>query len=118
MVFGTRKINYQPKIIVNDIEIERVFENTFLGVIIDNKLNWKSHIENVKLKMSKIIAILYKTKNILNQKSLYILYCSLLVPHISYCIEIWGNTYKTNTHPIFILQKRESWVFANVWLFR
>ena len=25
---------------------------------------------------------------------------------MTYCVEIWGNTYKTNIHPIFILQKR------------
>uniref|UniRef100_A0A0E9TS32 Uncharacterized protein n=1 Tax=Anguilla anguilla TaxID=7936 RepID=A0A0E9TS32_ANGAN len=51
--------------------------------------------------MSKTIAILYKTKDILNQKSLYILYCSPIVPYITYCVEVWGNTYKTSTYPIF-----------------
>jgi hypothetical protein len=25
---------------------------------------------------------------------------------MTYCVEIWGNTYKTVTNPIFILQKR------------
>jgi len=25
---------------------------------------------------------------------------------MTYFVEVWGNTYKTNTHPIFILQKR------------
>lgn len=36
------------------------YENKFLGVIIDDKLSWKSHINHVKTKMSKTIAILYK----------------------------------------------------------
>ena len=56
--------------------------------------------------MSKIIAILNKTKYILCQKSLYLLYCSLIVPYITYCVEVWGNAYITNTTPIFLLQKR------------
>lgn len=24
----------------------------------------------------------------------------------TYCVEVWGNSYKTNTYPIFILRKR------------
>ena len=69
-------------------------ENTILGVIIDDKLCLKPHINNVKTKMSKTIAILYKTKDILNYNSLYIglLYCSFIVPYITYCVEAWGNT--------------------------
>ena len=34
------------------------------------------------------------------------MYCSFILPYITYSIEVWGNTYKTNTNPIFILQKR------------
>ena len=34
------------------------------------------------------------------------LYCSLVVPYMSYCVEVWGNTFKTHLKPIFILQKR------------
>ena len=33
-------------------------------------------------------------------------YNSILLPHINYCIIFWGNTYKTNTLCINILQKR------------
>lgn len=91
---------------INDVEIERVSEIKFLGVIIDNKLCWKPHITYIKAKMSKSIAILYKVKDLLNQKSLYTLYCSVVVPYITYCVEVWGNTYKTNTNPIVMLQKR------------
>lgn len=106
IIFSTKQIKQQVKIIVNSIEIERVYETKFLGVIIHEKLCWKSHIENVKRKISKIIGILYKTKDILNKASLYILYCSLLLPYLTYGVEIWGHTYKTNTQSIFKLQKR------------
>ena len=37
---------------------------------------------------------------------MYILYCSLFLPHLSYCCEISGNTYTTNIHGITLLQKR------------
>ncbi len=72
----------------------------------DRKLKWKRHINHVKSKIDKSIAILYKVKNLLNQNALYVLYYLLVVPYITYCLEIWGNAYPTHTKPIFILQKR------------
>ena len=35
-----------------------------------------------------------------------ILYCSVFLPYINYCSEIWGNTYPTNINGIALLQKR------------
>lgn len=42
----------------------------------------------------------------LDHNSLFILYCSLIVPYITYCVEVCGNTYKTSTNSIFILHQR------------
>ena len=106
IIFGNQKIENEVTLMINNIKIERVYEYKFLGVLIDHKLSWKSHIDHVKRKMSKTIAILFRSKEILNQKSLYLLYCSLIIPYMTYCVELWGNTYKTNVNPIFILQKR------------
>ena len=33
-------------------------------------------------------------------------YCSLFLPHLMYCCEIWGNTYVTNIQCIILIQKR------------
>uniref|UniRef100_A0A671WXI2 Reverse transcriptase domain-containing protein n=1 Tax=Sparus aurata TaxID=8175 RepID=A0A671WXI2_SPAAU len=106
IIFGNRPINSNKKLMINNVVIERVSEIKFLGIIIDNKLCWKPHINYIKTKISKSIAVLHKVKDFLNQVSLYTLYCSFILPYISYCVEVWGNTYNTNTKPIFILQKR------------
>ena len=47
-----------------------------------------------------------RSRSILNQQSLLILYYSFVLPYLSYCVEVWGNTYKTNLLPLYILQKR------------
>ena len=106
IVFGNRKVHDEVTLKIDDVEIERVAENKFLGVIIDKKLNWKTHIKYIKSKISKSIAILHKTKHILDQRSLHMLYSSLITPYLTYCAELWGNTYKTNTNCIVLLQKR------------
>ncbi len=83
IIFSNRLSNNKVKLTINNEEI--VYGKNFLGVVIDHKLCWKSHINHVKTKMSKSIAILNRTKHILNEKTLYILYCALIVPYITYC---------------------------------
>lgn len=106
MLFGGKRTNIEVKLNLNNVEIERVYETKFLGVIIDDKVCWKPHIKHVKQKLSKSISILYKTRDLLNKSCLHLLYFSLVMPYMTYCAEIWGNTYKTNLDPIIKLQKR------------
>lgn len=105
IIFGTGQIK-EAELKIEDVVLERVYDYKFLGVILDQKLSWKPHIAHVQSKMSKTIAIMYKIKHFLSKPTLFILYCSLLLPYMTYCIEIWGHTYKTYTQPVFILQKR------------
>ena len=56
--------------------------------------------------MAKSIFILNKAKYVLQSRAMRMLHCTLILPYISYCVEIWGNTYKSNTKPLYILQKR------------
>ena len=106
MLFGNCRTNEQIKIQIDGVDIERVSQIKFLGVTIDEKLNWKSHIKHIHSKLSRSIAVLYKAKQVLDHKSLHILYCSLVSPYLSYCAEVWGNNYKSTLHSLFILQKR------------
>ena len=41
-------------------KIDMVYKTKFLGVLIDNKLNWKDHIDVIKTKLSKNIGIMYE----------------------------------------------------------
>lgn len=106
IIFGNRLADTNKKLMINGIELERVSEIKFLGVVIDSKLSWKPHIKYIKTKISKSLAILNKAKELLNQASLSMLYSSFILPYMTYCVEVWGNTYKTNIYPISILQKR------------
>lgn len=106
MVFGIQRKKSDIKLCLNGTEIERVYETKFLGIILDQEISWGPHIKYVKSKVSKTIGILYKTKTILNAKSLSMLYSTLILPYFSYCAEIWGNGCKTRLDPVIKLQKR------------
>ena len=52
------------------------------------------------------MSIIYKAIFFLKASALITLYFSLFFPHLDYCSEILGNTYRTNLMPLFTLQKR------------
>ncbi len=106
MLFGRHKIDCNVELIIDNTKIERVQEIIFLGVILNHKICWKPHVRYIRAKLAKCSAILWKTKHILGYKSLHTLYCSLFLPYLTYCVEVWGNTYKTTLQPICTIQKR------------
>ncbi len=106
MLFGNRMLNKEINIKIRNVNIERVRVTKFLGVFIDDLLNWKAHIKYVQSKLSKSTATMHRCNHLLNRNSRCILYSSVFLPFLNYCAEIWGNTYPTNTNCIFLLQKR------------
>lgn len=106
IIFGNRKVDICTKLKINKIEIERVSNIKFLGVNIDEKLSWKLHVNYLKSKIAKTIGVLCKIKHSVNQKSLQLLYNTLILPYYNYCSEIWGTSPKSTLQPIFLLQKK------------
>ena len=73
-----------PTMTFNNIEIKRRNSVKFLGVIIDENLTCKNHIEVVENKISKNIGILYRTSHLLDFKNLLKIYFSSIHIYISY----------------------------------
>ena len=64
------------------------------------------HINIVRNKIAKNVSVMNRVKHVLTSSALYSLYCTLVMPYLTYCCEVWGNNYKTSIHSLFILQKR------------
>ena len=56
MIFGNKKIdnNINICVVINGISIDRVYNTKCLGVMIDDKLNWKEHVKMVQSKTTAI----------------------------------------------------------------
>ena len=106
ILFGRYTHQQDAAIIINDVTIQRVQATTFLGVLTDESLNWKNHIKMVISKLSKVASVIYKVSHCIDHSSMRTLYCSLVLPHLMYCCEIWGNTYVTNIKCITLIHKR------------
>ena len=78
----------------------------YLGLIIDSKLSWKNHIDNISLKISKTIGLFAKLRHFVPQKTLLTLYWSLVHPYLSYGLSAWGQASEEHLKKLLILQKR------------
>ena len=58
-----------PTLKMDNTAIDRENVTKFLGVLIDENLSWKPHINNVSTKISKSIGILYKSRGIVKNPS-------------------------------------------------
>lgn len=113
MIFSNKNISGDYTVNIDGKAIERVFVTKFLGVYIDAKLTWKNHIDSIKSKISKNVSILYKVKYLLDSKALFALYCSMILPYLNYCCEIWGNNCPTRIDPLIKLQKKAMRIIVN-----
>ena len=94
------------KVIINETEITQVTSVKFLGVLVDEKINWKEHINLVCNKMARSLGVIRKISGLVNQDCLLTLYFSLIYPHLTYCNIVWASTYDTYLHSIYLLQKK------------
>ena len=78
----------------------------YLGVYIDQHLNWKDQITHVKNKVSRDIGILYKLRHYESIHVLKQLYYALIYPYLNYAVVVWGNTYQSNLNKLCSLQNK------------
>ena len=98
-------INFKPKF-QDGTEIEKVSEYKYLGLIIDNKLTWKSHIKHLRGKLSRSLGILYKLRHLVNKQNLFSVFNSLFLSHLNYGILCWGRSNKSVMKPLTILMNK------------
>jgi len=104
--YQTKHITDNRHIYLDGCKLTRVSDAKFLGITLDENLTWKSHINAISKTCSRNLGVLNKLKHVLPKTSLYQLYCTLILPYLSYGILLWGSANKENLNRIFKLQKR------------
>jgi len=69
-----KRTNQNIQLLIDAQKIDQVKETVFLGVIMDENLNWKPEISHVANKVSKSIGIIPKSSFYLSTKTLRTLY--------------------------------------------
>ena len=77
---------------LNGIILKQVHSAKFLGVIIDDRLEWKDHIQEIYCNLVKYSSIFYKIRNKLSLSTMKNIYFATVHPKLLYGIEIYANT--------------------------
>ena len=104
---GKKKPNtHNVTLLMNKRAIEQKCYVKYLGVLIDEHLNWKEHISNVTKKTSRAVGIVCKLRLCMSTALLRTIYYSLVYSHLVYGVHVWGSACQTDLEKILILQKK------------
>ena len=96
-----------PTIQINGSSIQEVDNAKFLGITLDNRLNWIDHIKCISRKIiAKGTGIIIKARKAFESETLLYLYNSLIFPHISYGIHVWGTAASVHLNRLHVFQKK------------
>ena len=89
-----REINYKGVIKLDTQEISCVHKIKFLGIVIDEFLEWHDHVKTVINRMTAGNYSLNMVKNMLPVKSKLLIYHSNVNSHLNYALSVWGPMLK------------------------
>nr|CAI5817739.1 unnamed protein product [Callosobruchus analis] len=91
-------------IIINDKPIQKTTHTKFLGVTIDEHLNWKMHCEALSSKLNSVCFLIRNLRNTISPSQLLHVYHALISSRLRYGICFWGTSSAAKT--VFLCQKR------------
>ena len=101
-IFFTKKRKFSPpkKLKIDKVTIEYSKVTKYLGVFLDEKLNWRYHIQQ---KIASAKKLIYTIRNAIGKiygprpQALKWAYNAMVVPKISWASIVWAKTCQTNT---------------------
>ena len=87
MIFGEK--SKKMKIHFGEAVIEESDEETLLGITLDTKLSFKSHVQSLCRKASQKLHALSRISIFMDSKKIKLMMNTLILSHLSYCPLIW-----------------------------
>jgi len=107
MLLTSRKHNPASfKVNINNHTITPEDNLKYLGVLLDNKLSWKTHIQKVKTQLSRACGILSKLKHYTSPPVLKVVLNSIIHPYLNYSVLNWGRASNATIPPLIKLQNK------------
>ena len=108
ILFKTRNKNYDDADLKIKLYRKRIHASPYvkyLGVFIDENLNWKIHKNKISTKLIKGNAMLSKLRHSVNKDILLSVYYGIFHSHLAYLCLVWGEA-KFSLSRITLLQRR------------
>lgn len=102
----SKKSNLHLDIKYNNISIDETSHFKYLGVIIDNKLNWNQQLQSITKKASSMAGIFKKISHSIPPILYKSIFYSLFHSNVTYGLIVWASTTDTKLKKIQTLQNR------------
>ena len=108
-VIGSRKklkdikcpLTIKPSFAIRGAEISIIEHTKYLGVQVDQYMNWENHINHVIKKISRALGMIRLAKNFFPLTTLQILYKSIVEPYFRFYCPVWETC-----RPVCFIKKR------------
>ena len=82
--------NEIPDLIICETKIERVTTFNFLGLTINEYINWSAHTSKIANKICRTLCVMNRLKRYLPISVMQLMYDSLIRSHLQFGITRWG----------------------------
>ena len=116
MIIGSRyrlKTSNGLSLFIDKTGIENVESQKLLGIHIDNKLTWKTHIDKVCKKLVSKLFLLKRIQYFLTPEMKQLFYNAYITPTFDYGCITWHNANKKEVNRVLKLQKRIARIVNN-----
>ena len=95
------------EVTIENMQLKNIQHEKLLGVVIDQHLCWKQHVDKVHRTVSMLLARFRQIKPFLPTDARVKYVKAFIFPHFDYCCTIWGSA---NVEKLYKLQKRAAWM--------
>ena len=108
LLISNRKPENIPQVYIGPDEVTRKNHVKYLGLEIDDKLKFQSHLGSLGKKLSRLSGVSSRLMKYFNYNASKSFYYSCVYSALTYCISVWGGTLQCNHSGdrIVKLQKR------------
>ena len=99
-------IKHTQRYTLYEKELEHVFEEKDLGVVIDTELNFEDHISSKVKKANMIMGLIRRSFSFLDRHLFKKLYTTFVRPHLEYAQAVWQPFLRKHVNIIENVQKR------------
>ena len=100
------KINYEVKIKINGKKLKPTTNVKYLGIFLDEHLNWSYQCSALAAKLTRSIGMLSKIRHYVDEKTIRNIYFGIFSSVMTYGSQIWGQFPNSHVKRIEKLQNK------------
>lgn len=112
-VYSNRDSKQLKELDINGHIIKRTAVVKYLGLYLDERLSWNSHIDHISQKLTKLTYVFRTLSKFIDKDMVHQLYYGFIYPHITYGIELFGSACQKYIKQLQVVQNKLLKILSN-----